>query len=317
MAEEAPPKAPESPSETGATMAAEQTARLGGALEKIRGRTDITAKALATVGTAAVTAIGYTKFADVFPYDGSQWFALVGLGAGALLMVVAVILSVQRFSGAGETVVTTPDVEETSELNGCDEAERGLIEKVYERTAELNGADSLRAYQLRGHRFDRIAERAEEPLAAKLRSRAGQISAEVIATETQASLYVVRKRAVAAVFGWQTLALIATFIVGWYALAVSADALESERTDQTKVATACAEAREKPKIVESRLPDICGEAPAADPASEPTAASIVDGSVTALATQREECLTQAAAAEEPRAACVPLTRALRSALAGE
>jgi hypothetical protein len=317
MTEPAPAKAPEPAKDdgAGAKMASEQATRLSAALEKVRGRTDLTAKGLATVGTAAVTAIGYTKFADVFPYDGNQWLALVGLGAGALLMVVAVIVAVTRFSGAGETVITTPDIDETVELNECDNDERKLVERVYERTARLNGARSLRAYQLRGHRFDRLAEWADDPTAANLRARAERIGAEVVATEIQASLYVVRKRAVKAVFGWGALFSIAAFIAGWYALALSADALESERTDQTAVARSCAEAREKPTIVESKLPDICGAPPA--PASEPTAGSIVDGSVTAIATKREECLARAAAAEENRSVCAPLTRALQSAIADE
>jgi hypothetical protein len=260
-----------------------------------------------------VTAIGYTKFADVFPYGGNQWLALVGLFAGAGLMIAAVIVAVKQFNGAGETIVTTPDIDETVGLNECDEGERKLVERVYGRTADLNGADSLRAYQLRGHRFDRIADRVDDARAAKLRAQASRITAEVLATEAQASLYVVRKRAVGALFGWWALACIAGFIVGWYALALSADALESERTNQTAVAKACAEAREKPAIIKSELPGICGPEPEETP--EPTAASIVDGSVTAIATQREKCLAQAAKAGEDRSACVPLTRALQAAIA--
>src|SRR3954453_21882618 len=199
----------------GSTRAKDQALRFREAIEKIRSRTDLTAKGLAAVGTAAVTAIGYAKFADVFPYGGPLW-APFGLGGGVLLMILAVVYLVRRFLGASETVVTRPSVQETIAQNEFDPKEKKLIENVYDQLAKMNGVESLQAYQARAHRFERIAEHSETELAAALRARADQIMSEILAVQDRAGAIVLRKRANRATFGKGTWAFLGVFIVGWY-----------------------------------------------------------------------------------------------------
>ena len=48
-------------------LVAEQATRFAEAADKIRARSETAAKGLAAVGTTAVGAVGFAKFADVFP----------------------------------------------------------------------------------------------------------------------------------------------------------------------------------------------------------------------------------------------------------
>lgn len=197
----------------------------------IRGRTDVTAKGLAAVGTAAVSAIGYAKLADVFPYYG-PWYALVGLGVGLAAMVFAVVMLVRRFEDLAQTVITYADAERTRTKSELDHQEFTTLTREYEEMAKLNGVKSLRAYNARAHRFERIADASPDTTTASaLRARADAIRAEVLATQDRAVVFILRERAKRAFFHKKAIALLAVFLLGWYGTALAADALEAKRAD--------------------------------------------------------------------------------------
>lgn len=170
----------------GAKRANDQSERFRAAIDKIRERTDLAAKGLAAVGTAAVSAIGYAKLADVFPLPTSPdgLLALAFLVVGLGLMVSAVIVLFRRFNDASETIVTTSDPTRTIELNDIQGAdEKKLITDAYQKTADLNETRSLPAYEARGLRLERVAGSVnDDALSKKLNAQADQILTEVRAT---------------------------------------------------------------------------------------------------------------------------------------
>lgn len=214
-----------------AQRATENSEHFRALMTLIRSRTDATAKGLAAVGTAAVSAIGYATLADFFPYHG-PWYAAAGLGAGLVAMVVAVILLVRRFERLAETVITYADAERTRRKSHLKVPEFRILTAEYKEMARLNAVDSLRAYNARAHRFERIADACGDPeTATTLRARADVIRAEVLATQDRAVVFILRKRAKQAFFHKEAVALLLLFLVGWYGTALCADALQSKRAD--------------------------------------------------------------------------------------
>jgi hypothetical protein len=301
----------------GSQRASDQAGRYREAMEKIRQRTDYTSKALATVGTAAVAGIGYTKLADVFPWGG-PWEAFVALALGVILMIVAVLYLVFRFARASESVFTSSDPEETFERNKIkDTDEQNLIKKVYAETAARHGLDSLDAYERQARRFERIAERSDKERAAELRARADQILNEVLAAQDRAAALLLRRRAHDAVFGRALILCVIAFVIGWYGTAIGADALQSEHTDQVALAKACAEARAAEGVVKDDIPGICGTQLQAEKEEEEkkTAAKARRAGITALAAAVETCQNTAEEnKEDEKKACGALERALTAAL---
>jgi len=246
---------------SGPTRADEQAGRYREAMETIRQRTDYSSKALATIGTAAISGIGYAKLADVFPWAGWSW-AILALAAGAALMIAAVLSLVLRFAGASESVFTSSGVKETLDRNGIEDAqEKSLVEKVYLEAALKNGADSLAAYEGTGRELEKEAAELKDPedeKAKALRDRAGRIFGEVQLAQDRAAALLLRRRAHAAVFGSGMALWVIVFIIGWYTIAVAADSLQGEHVDQVALVKACAEARAAKKSVKDKLPGICG-----------------------------------------------------------
>jgi hypothetical protein len=293
--------------------ATDLTKNFSEAIVQIRQRADYAAKGLAAIGTAAISAIGYTKLADVFPYGGPSW-ALWLLGFGAVAMIIAVVFLVRRFYGASESIVTQSDVDQTVETNNLNAAEQKTLALVYEETAELNGLETLRAYEARGQRFERIATRLPEPQAKVLNEQAQLIFAELTTTYARAAAFVLRGRSTQALFGPMTGVLIVLFVMGWYSVALSADAMQSKRADQIAVAKSCAEARKETDIVEGQLPDICGTVEA-DDEEEPTPGETSDQAIESMAMSLSTCKKAAAKAGDDAAPCAPIERALRAAIA--
>jgi hypothetical protein len=283
-------------------------------MEKIRSRSDLTAKGLAAVGTAAVGAIGYKEFANAFPAEG-HWLIFVCLFLGPVLMICAVVALIVRFSRAGESVLTNADVEHVVEVNHLDPGQRDLVEEKYSQMAKLNEVDSLGAYQARGFRFERIADRRPAAEADPVRQRADQVHGEVLATQSGVAALIVRDRAKKAMTGW-TIVWIFLFAGGWYSVSLSADALSAERTEKIEIAKSCAEAR-KAGADEDKLPGICGEKPNGDgKGSEASTAETIGDSVVAITESWRDCWKAAAKAKEDRSVCAPLQRA-RAAAEGD
>jgi hypothetical protein len=304
----------------GAKRASEQAGRFREAMEKIRQRTDYSAKALATIGTAAVAGIGYAKLADVFPWAGWSW-ALLAMAVGVALMVLAVLLLVFRFAAASESVFTSSDPAETFDRNEIkDPAERDLIKAVYAETAAQNGAASLRAYEELAHGLEREADGPQDRAASAHRARADKILNEIQAAQDRAAALLLRRRAHKALFSGGLVYCVIAFVVGWYATAVAADSLQSEHTDQVALAKSCAEARATEKVVKADIPGICGtqsesEKLEEEEAEKKTAATTQREGITALATAVETCQNTAEDnQEESKKPCAGLEEALRIAL---
>lgn len=304
----------------GAKRAGDQAGRFREAMEKIRQRTDYTAKALATVGTAAIAAIGYAKLADVFPWAGWS-LALAALAAGVVLMIVAVLSLVFRFAAASESVFTSSDPTETFDRNGIEDlAEKVLIEKVYAETAKQNGADSLRAYEEQALKLEKDADAVLDSAAGPLRTRADKILNEIQAAQDRVAALLLRRRAHQAVFGRGMVLWVVVFVAGWYMTAVGADSLQSEHSDQVTLAKSCAEARAAEKVVQHEIPGICGTQSEKEKLEEEaeekkTAATTQRAGITALASAVETCQNTAEEnKEESKKPCLRLERALRVAL---
>jgi hypothetical protein len=290
-------------------------------MEKIRLRTDYTSKGLATVGTAAIAAIGYAKLADVFPWAGWS-LAILALALGVVLMIAAVLLLVRRFAAASESVFTSSDLAKTFERNKInEEAEKCLIEKVYGETAKKNEADSLCAYEKRALQLEKKADDEEDAKkAGPLRARADKILNEIQAAQDRTGALLLRRRAHRAVFGWGMVLWVSVFVAGWYATAVGADSLQSEHSDQVILAKSCAEARAAEKVVKDEIPDICGtqleeEKAEEEAEEEKTAATTQRDGITALTSAVETCQNTAETTkEESKNPCLSLERALLAAL---
>jgi hypothetical protein len=304
----------------GAKRASEQAGRFREAMEKIRQRTDYTAKALATIGTAAIAGIGYAKLADVFPWAGWSW-AIVALVAGVVLMIAAVLRLVFRFAAASESVFTSSDPAETFNRNDiADPDEKILIEKVYAETAAQNGATSLSAYEELALGLEKEADGPKDKAADTHRARADKILNEIQAAQDRAAALLLRRRAHKAVFGRGMVLCVIAFVIGWYATAIGADSLQGEHTDQVALAKSCAEARAAEEVVQAEIPAICGtqseeEALEEEAEEEKTAATTRREGITALATAIETCQNTAEEnGEESKKPCLGLERALHAAL---
>lgn len=253
-------KSPEEKS-PGTARAITHSERFREAMTQTRTRTDLTAKGLAAVGTAAITALGYAKLADVFPFGGPTW-ALLCLLAGMIGMVLAVVLLVRRFFGASQVIITSPDLWDTANVNDLNYVEREQLGNAYEDSAKANGFESLLDLDKTARKFEGEALTLKENDKAKakpLERQAERLLAEVQAAQDRGAAFIVRRRSTYALFGWPSLLFLALFAIGWYGTALGADALEGARKGDVDVAVACAEARAKEDIAEDELPDICGE----------------------------------------------------------
>lgn len=214
-----------------ARRATEKSEHFRGLMTLIRSRTDATAKGLAAVGTTAVGAIGYATFADFFPYRGPA-IAVAGVVLGLVAMVVAVVMLVQRFERLGETIITYPDAERTKRKSDLEEDEYETLTAEYNEMAKLNEVESLRAFYARAHRFERIAETSADPETARLlRARADTIRVQVMGTQDRAVVFILRERARLAFFHRKAIGWLVLFLIGWYGMALSADAIQSKRAE--------------------------------------------------------------------------------------
>jgi hypothetical protein len=293
------------------------------AIEKVRGRVDLTAKTLGTLGTTGVSAIGIAKIADVFPYEG-PWQALAGLIAGFVAMFSAVIVFSARLWRTQEPIVMRSDPKEIDTLRSLwlpwvpfrcwreartRHEEKALVDHVYADFTSLNNVSSLIAYEAREHRFRRIARWLEGDEATRLTDRADEISADVLETQARAALILIRNRAKKALFGLVPILMYVVFFVGLGGFAISSNALESNRTGQLDLAQKCAAAK---SAGVGTLPDSCDDynvtsKPA--PSARDTAAS----GLAALSAARADCI--AAAEKEGQTTpdpCVGLDRAIRA-----
>lgn len=296
------PEPPPSPGTSLIDQAVDQGKRFSDAADKIRQRADTSAKTLAALGTTAVTAVGVAKFADIFPAEG-QGLWVVALLAGFAAMVIAILLFSSRLWNVNQPLFTTSNATTMTDLDAGwrwrrpkPDKEQVEVRRVYEDMARLNAAPSLQAYEARALRFERIAERSVDGVKSKrLLDRAALIRAEVRATQSRAAALVIRKRAWKAATGPAVAAIAALFVIGLMSVGISADALESARgqTDRAKVCAESLDLVRKQGLPLTLLADSCQAPGTVPPANEPESPEVVAeraASLTALATQHQECV---------------------------
>lgn len=255
-------KAPEAGStepKTALDFAYDQVERFRGVADKVRQRADTSAKALGGLATTAVGAIGIAKVADIFPihWDGWAVVAVLATLIGFALIVAVVAAFTARLWQVNSPIFTSSLASRIPEL-APDERKR--VETTYKDMAELNGVPSLRAYEARAHRLDRIADRSHPPRRNRLRAQAALIRAEVMATQNRAAADVIRRRAAKPLTGKKAWRSYVVAVVGFLAFALGADYLEAERSGRVAIAKECAAAQKAvvDQRLDTKLPDICG-----------------------------------------------------------
>jgi hypothetical protein len=260
----APPAA--SATKVAASQTSEALKRATAAAESLRQRSDIAAKVVAGAGTTLLTAVGLSKFSDIWPYPPGSWLAALLLISGFALMGLAVVMFAIRLWKLQEPIVMRSDL---SKMNDLTPAELSLITPLYEEAATINEVASLSAYEDRAHRLERIAKWLPPTEAERVSIEADLIINEVLTIFARARVRILRGRFADALRGGGAIMIYTLFGAGVLLFGLSADWLQSERTDKVAVAKACADARAVPTVVESELPAICGDA-AVSPADSQT-----------------------------------------------
>jgi hypothetical protein len=265
--------------------------------EAVRRRTDLFAKSIAGLGTAALTAIGIAKFADVYPLPpfchipAALWVALVATVGGFAAMGLALVWFSRGLWKVTEAVFMPlePPEQNRKAIGGLDEDEAARVRDVYEAAAQLHGAKTLAEYAKQAATLDGDADKKEDKAAragtadtevraaagdaARLRVRAQAIRANVDEAQARAVLNVVRMRAHRAVRNWGP---ILCFLPGLVAFGLGADYLDSEHSASLRAAKTCVSAieavRDGSPATGRLLPAICGNDPLGDENKPPEAA---------------------------------------------
>lgn len=244
--------APEAPGEAGpadkpATVAdaGRTTAQYRDIADKLRGRVDTLGKTFGALATTGATAIGLAKIGDLFPlpkgddYKAWAYAAIGGFALGAL----AVVYLATRLSKVSRPLYVRSDVEGMERDREISGKERRRIEPLFERTARLNGAQSLVGYERRGAALRRTARwTRHEDERARREARADEVRADVEQTLARAAVIVIRRRAAKALTGFGAWAAYVAFVAGLVLFALGTDKVASGRVDPA-TAKACADAR--------------------------------------------------------------------------
>jgi len=284
----------------GAERARKQSEAFRDTMEKLRSRTDAGAKVFGSIATAAIAALGYAELADFHPDKGPGWapWALFG---GAFAMLVAVGWLIWRFYRSAHSVATSADPAWTAKENELDEDETEILEKAYAAVADVNGASSLEDLEQRGRRLERCAEQGAGDKEKRWSAQADRILTEVQLAQDRAATFILRRRSTRALFNFWTFALVGLFVAGWYATALSADAMESKRTDEVELVKSCGEARKAVGFADVELPSSCGGG-----AKGPSSEEIVKAAKGALSDAHEACLQAVRESNGDKAKCAPL-----------
>lgn len=225
------------------------------ALKAIRANADLTSKTLAGIGTFAATALGVAKIAGVFPQPpGARAAVLVGFAVmivGLVAALAAVLWLASRLWKVSDAIPSSSDVEEMKKIAGLKHDEERIVKRVYEEKAEAEEVASLRAYEARGRRFERVALRMQaddQQLtqgAQAMLARSLIVEAEVAAVQARATYLVGRKRAARA-FTDRYAAVIGVLFVSGLIMASFGDSYLAARTNaqtaRVALAKSCADA---------------------------------------------------------------------------
>jgi hypothetical protein len=261
------------PVDPGTAWTAAQAKRFSEAADTLRGRTDLAAKGLGGLGTAALTAIGIAKVGDIFPFPPRQEGWVVALWIAFLAMVVAIVALTLRFWTANRPLLPTSDPAEMQKNterrkkeneSEIDKAEMKMMCAIYDEEVahaafSLGDHETLKHYEKRADDLERETQTrwGQVGLEAK-RRQVARMRAEIDKAQQRAKLVVVRRRLnhtltrpIAALWA-------ALFVVGLVGFGMSADRLESQRSGAIATDKSCAEAV-KAGVRPEKLPPICDD----------------------------------------------------------
>jgi hypothetical protein len=321
---------------TPATALQDQRATVLKALESLRTRTDLAAKVIGGIGSAALTAVGLAKIGDLFPLpDDAKTRALaMAAVAGFLLMAVAIaaltvsLWKVNRpfFIGTdlanvadlteAEKVLIQPQWDDFQRVNNATPAEWETLANGHETTAtqletawaayftpKLQGAIErvLQAPDAAADRTKVPTSIPPSPEAIDERRQATTMQSELHLLIARAHLRVVRRRLSDVMSGWSSVSLAGLFVLGLLTFAIGTDYVTSVRKDAVEIAKSCAEAAEAGA---SSLPKICrGNDEPNTPEETITAAQHEAAAIEALASQYTSCVKDAKKDADELAIC--------------
>ena len=291
------------------------TQRTLDAIDVVRKRTDLTAKALGGLGTTAVTAVGIARIGDLFPVTPTArswvWFFLAIIGFAALAS--AVLIVTYRLWSVHQPISMRTDPEAMRDFGDIDADELEQVKAIYDESADLNRVSSLAAYEASGHRLTRIAARtADDAERARLEKKIAEIYGDISAVQSRAALRVVRSRSSNAIRAKESVGAYALLVLGILLFALGTDYVSSERDERVIIAKKCADARDAGATPDT-LPDICGD----DPETPPTPSSPANErakAASALSSSLTECLGRVDAGKTPPGSCDPIAEAMAALL---
>jgi hypothetical protein len=240
------------------------------AVETLRKRSDITAKAIAGLGSSAVGGFSIAKLTDVWPPGEPTW-AIILLPIGFFLMGLTLALLARRIWRVQEPVV----MDSGQRIVGLSDAEKLLVKQCFDEIREYRDVESLRAYEARGERFERVSARlelddkADEDSAKRLLEESQVILAEVTEARARGGHAVVRKRVSSAFYSKWSVVLVLLFGAGFFVFGLAADRLDSERSGQIAFAKDCATALGTTNIDKGDLPAACEQGAPSEPKPNP------------------------------------------------
>jgi Na+-transporting methylmalonyl-CoA/oxaloacetate decarboxylase gamma subunit len=239
-----------------------QAKRFSDAADTLRGRTDLAAKGLGGLGTAAVSAIGIAKVSDIFPLPPGETVSVVFLGVGFGLMVLAILALTSRFWSANRPLLPTSSPTTMEGVKEIDPAEEKIMDAVYTEAVahaafSTGPGESLEDYEERADKLERESQTrwGQVGLDAK-RRQVARMRAEIDKAQQRAKLVVVRRRLNQTLNSLMAALWAFLFVIGLVGFGVSADHLESQRSDLIATDKSCAEAV-KAKVPPKALPRIC------------------------------------------------------------
>jgi hypothetical protein len=242
-----------------------QAKRFSEAADTLRGRTDLAAKALGGLGTAALTAIGIAKVADIYPLPPGEGVWVVCLFVGFSLMVLAIFGLTIRFWSANRPLLPTSSPEAMRVAKEIDRSEAKIMDDIYTEAVahaafSVGAGETLEQYEQRADDLERQSQTrwGQVGLDAK-RRQVARMRAEIEKIQQRAKLVVVRRRLNHTLTRPMAAVWAAMFVVGLVGFGVSADRLESQRSDAIATDKSCAEAV-KAGVVVKALPQICDKA---------------------------------------------------------
>jgi len=237
---------PDSPADVAAQPEADAVA---GDTEAIRQHLRRVGAALGVAGGALLSGLGYTQVHKIFPFptDSHRVLLMIGAGLASAAALVGAALLAGRFLGAQRRILVSTDPDEPRggrrrSPYGLRRRECEIRDRIYDLAARDESAQSLRAVELRGLRFERIARRVDPKKAPAWKDESKRLQEAVKTALDQGALTVLEHRARQAFSGRLTVLAFLVTIVGIIGVFGLADWSQGQR-DLVTLEKQCVEAK--------------------------------------------------------------------------